>query len=317
MQAKSKGKILVIDPQQDRAREIRQQLILWGYQARVCAGHLQALAWLDDEDFDLALVEVEESDIEGLEFCRLLRRREGQSPGGFRTWLLLLGAEEDRLTISCSDAGADDFLLRPFLAAELGWRLRSGLEKQELLGNLQRALRLEPDRPVLNRSGLYYTLQRELNRSSRKDKRFSILLILLQGLNLAELNFGPAWAAWMEDRLLQTLEARLRNYDKLGALARWQWCLLVPESSFADMQGLRDRLDKELQGVLQQELQEAGGIEFCFQGLNLQPNLQYWTVNQGLDSLWAWILEVVGQSSNVQSLQAGQLTPEGILLEDW
>jgi DNA-binding response OmpR family regulator len=316
MQTDSKGKILLIDPQEDRASQIRQLLLSWGYQARVCAGHLQALAWLEDQDFDLALVEIEASDIQGLEFCRLLRRREAQSASGFRTWLLVLGPEEYRERLSNSDAGADDFLLRPFLQAELEWRLRSGLNKQKLLGRLQRALRLELERPVLNSFGLYYTLQRELNRSSRKHKRLSLLLISLQGLELAELNFGASWAAWLESRILQTLEVRLRSYDKLAALARWQWCLLVPESAFADMQGLKDRLDQELQGVLQQEAQELGEIEVCFQGLNLEPSLQYWTINQGLDSLWTWIQEQMDRLGKPQGLQSGQITPDGILLED-
>ncbi|MFP4391303.1 MAG: response regulator [Desulfohalobiaceae bacterium] len=315
MQAKSKGKVFIIDPQQDRAGETRELLSAWGYQAQVCLGHLHALAWLEDEKFDLALVELGESDIEGLEFCRLLRRRERQAVDSSRTWLLLVGEEEHRAWISNSYAGADDFLLRPFLTAELRWRLSSGLEKQELLGKLQRALRLEPDRPVLNKSGLYYTLEKELNRSSRKDKRLTIMLVFLQGLDLAELNFGPTWVDWLEDRLLQTLQARLRNYDKLGALAKWQWCLLVPESSFEDMQSLQDRLDHELQGVLQQETQGAGGIEICFQGLNLQLSLDHWMIEQGLEFVWTWLQEQVASAGNVSGIRAGRLTPKGIVPE--
>ncbi|MFW6179316.1 MAG: hypothetical protein ACOC43_13255 [Desulfohalobiaceae bacterium] len=311
----AKAKILIVDPQQQRAQETRQQILAWGWEARICTGHLQALAWLEDEGHDLALVELEDSDIGGLEFCRLLRRREGQLADGSRTWILLLGPEEQRAWLCSSDSGADDFLLRPFLDTELRWRLGSGLQKQALQSSLRSALRLTPERTVLNRYGLFYALSQELNRSSRQDKRFSVLLIILQGLNLAELSFGSAWAAWLEDRFLQILHSRLRSYDKLGTVARWQWCLIVPDSSFADLRALRQRLAPELQEVLQQEAREAGGIQVYCHGLNLLPSLEYWAVEQGAHSLWAWIQDCVEQPGAEPDLGSAQLTREGILLQ--
>ena len=79
-----------------------------------------ALAQLGTADYDLAVLDVGLPDLDGFEVCRRMRRR------GDRTPVLVLTARnavDDR--VRGLDAGADDYLAKPFDVAELLARLRA------------------------------------------------------------------------------------------------------------------------------------------------------------------------------------------------
>ncbi len=315
MQAKNTGKILIIDPDPGLAEETKRLVSAWGYEVQICTGHLQGLTWLEDIRFGLALVVVENTDIDGFEFCKLVRTREAKLRQG-RTWLVLLGSDEDWMAITSDHSGADDFLLRPFLPAELKWRIESGLNKQRLINQILVPEQADLERPVLDRSGFFSNLKHEISRSSRRTGKLSVLILWLRGLELAELNFGPGWIAWLESRLLQALLNKLRIYDKLGSLGRGRWCALVAEASWSDLQALAARLQNQSQQVIQEELQDKDWLRLCYSGLTLQLDLQNFSLDLGADLLWAWILEQPELQDKHCALHKARLTSDQIMLEE-
>ncbi|MDQ4049123.1 MAG: response regulator transcription factor, partial [Actinomycetota bacterium] len=126
----------------DRAlREaLRRALALGGYEVRLADGGQQGLSQLASESPDAVVLDIGMPDIDGLEVCRRVRR------AGNRLPILMLTAKDavaDR--IDGLDAGADDYLVKPFDVGELKARLRAlmrragedgaseeGLEFQEL-----------------------------------------------------------------------------------------------------------------------------------------------------------------------------------------
>ena len=79
-----------------------------------------ALSALSTSEYDLAILDVGLPDIEGFELCRQIRAR------GYRVPVLLLTARNavnDR--VDGLDAGADDYLAKPFAVSELRARLRA------------------------------------------------------------------------------------------------------------------------------------------------------------------------------------------------
>src|ERR1035437_2631931 len=80
----------------------------------------QALKALAASEYDLVILDLVLPDIDGFELCRLMRER------GDRTPVLMLTARDavnDR--VRGLDAGADDYLAKPFAVSELLARLRS------------------------------------------------------------------------------------------------------------------------------------------------------------------------------------------------
>lgn len=73
-----------------------------------------------DDDVDLVILDLGLPDMEGLELCRELRSRLAQTP------ILILTARSTETDIVVGlDAGADDYLVKPFRLAELLARLRA------------------------------------------------------------------------------------------------------------------------------------------------------------------------------------------------
>ena len=117
-------RILVVDDEPAVRESLRRALQLEGYDVGLAADGLEALERLAEDGADALLLDVTMPRLDGLEVCRRLRA------GGDRTAVLMLTAREtvaDR--VAGLDAGADDYVVKPFALEELLARLRALLRR--------------------------------------------------------------------------------------------------------------------------------------------------------------------------------------------
>ncbi len=139
-------RLLVVDDDRALRDVLRRALMLAGYDVRQADGGAGALAEIAASIPDAVVLDVGLPDIDGLEVCRLLRRE------GNRVPVLMLTARDavsDR--IDGLDAGADDYLVKPFDIDELKARLRALLRRAGGEGDIEGGLsfgvlRLDPAR---------------------------------------------------------------------------------------------------------------------------------------------------------------------------
>ena len=139
-------RLLVVEDDTGLRDVLRRALSLAGYEVRLTGDGAGALAEVAGSVPDAVVLDVGLPDIDGLEVCRMLRRE------GNRVPVLMLTARDavsDR--IDGLDAGADDYLVKPFDIDELKARLRALLRRargdSELDGALSFGeLRLDPAR---------------------------------------------------------------------------------------------------------------------------------------------------------------------------
>ena len=117
-------RVLVVDDDSAVRRSLSTALGRDGYEVVAAEGGKAALAHLEAVNVDAIVLDVAMPEPNGLEVCRRLRAR------GDRTPILMLTARDlidDR--VAGLDAGADDYLVKPFALAELRARLRALLRR--------------------------------------------------------------------------------------------------------------------------------------------------------------------------------------------
>jgi two-component system response regulator MprA len=119
-------RILVVDDDAAVRESLGRALRLEGYDVELASDGLEALERLQGsgDDPDLVLLDVLMPNIDGLEVCRRLRRMGSRLPV-----LMLTARDEVTDRVAGLDAGADDYVVKPFALAELLARVRALLRR--------------------------------------------------------------------------------------------------------------------------------------------------------------------------------------------
>lgn len=118
--------ILVVEDEQRIARFIKKGLELEKYAVDIAGDGQKALDLIRVNGYDLIILDIMLPQIEGLEVCRKMREENIETP------VIMLTARdsvEDR--VKGLDAGADDYLVKPFAFGELLARIRALLRREK------------------------------------------------------------------------------------------------------------------------------------------------------------------------------------------
>src|SRR5580704_1850683 len=160
---------------------LEKLLLKWGYEViQACDGD-QAWRVLQEGDSPrLVILDWMMPGMTGLDVCREVRKRVGRP---YAYVLLVTAREEKHDVIQGFEAGADDYLTKPFFPEELHARLRVGLRILELEDKLlasQEALQYKATHDELtglvNRASITDMLRRELARAQRSGGTCGVLL---------------------------------------------------------------------------------------------------------------------------------------------
>ena len=117
-------KILVVDDERAVRDSLRRALELEGYEIDLAADGREALARLDETQPDILILDVLMPGVDGLEVCRRLRRAGNRLPV-----LMLTARDAVENRVAGLDAGADDYVTKPFALEELLARVRALLRR--------------------------------------------------------------------------------------------------------------------------------------------------------------------------------------------
>ncbi len=139
------ARVLTIEDDADVLETIRANLAASGHEPRVARRGMEGLRALRSDRPDLVLLDTALPDVSGLEISRTIK----DDPGTRHVPVILLsakGAEADR--VAGFEAGADDYVVRPFSARELMLRVQAVLRRREARTGAQLrfgALRIDKD----------------------------------------------------------------------------------------------------------------------------------------------------------------------------
>src|SRR5262249_37908262 len=127
--AKEKPAVLVVDDEPQILRVLRASLPARGYEVRTVPGGKEALDEIRKQAPDLVILDLGMPEMSGLEVCQRVR----QFSDVPIIVLSAKGAEKDK--IAALDAGADDYVTKPFSLDELLARARAVLRRWQVVGS--------------------------------------------------------------------------------------------------------------------------------------------------------------------------------------
>jgi len=119
------GRVLVVDDDAAIRRSLGRALRLRGFAVTEAAGGAAALDLLDRTPPDVLVLDVSMPDVDGIQVCRTLRGRGSDLPV-----LVLSALDEVADRVAGLQAGADDYLVKPFALEELVLRLHALLRRR-------------------------------------------------------------------------------------------------------------------------------------------------------------------------------------------
>ncbi len=118
-----KGNILVVDDEPQITRVLKTTLSSQGYGVRTASDGDEALQMLKEWTPDLVITDLRMPNLGGLELCRQIRAKS-------RIPIIVLSVKgEERIKVEALDAGADDYVTKPFGVHELLARVRATLRR--------------------------------------------------------------------------------------------------------------------------------------------------------------------------------------------
>jgi two-component system KDP operon response regulator KdpE len=120
---KGKANILVVDDEPQITRVLKTTLSSHGYGTRTAGDGDEALQVMKDWSPDLVITDLRMPNMDGLELCRRVREKS-------RIPIIVLSVKgEERTKVEVLDAGADDYVTKPFNVNELLARVRAALRR--------------------------------------------------------------------------------------------------------------------------------------------------------------------------------------------
>ena len=229
-------KVLIAEDDPLSLRVVETMLKKWGYEPVVARDGAEALRALESEDApQLAILDWMMPKQDGPDVCRALRR---QSDTPYVYVLLLTAKVQPQDLVEGLEAGADDYLTKPFAAEELKARLYAGeriLAIQQQLVNAREDLRAQAIRDPLtslfNRRYMQEALERELHRAEHGGTPLTILILDLDHFK----SFNDTWGHEAGDLMLRQLgalmEERTRREDVACRFGGEEFVVILPGMS--------------------------------------------------------------------------------------
>lgn len=152
-------KILIVEDNLRLVERMKYRLEKWYVIETASTGH-EALTMASSHEFNAVLLDLGLPDMNGLEVCQRIREASPDMP-----IIIITGVDEVVSKVQLLDAGADDYITKPFDAQELRARINALIRRRPRLPSLSILkagdLIIDPSRRLVSRSGEPITLRRK------------------------------------------------------------------------------------------------------------------------------------------------------------
>jgi len=232
-------RVLIAEDDPVSRRLLETLLRKWNYEVLVASNGREAYDILKSADAPrMAILDWMMPEMDGIELCRLVR----EQAGGEYKYLILLTAKDRKEDAAFGmNAGADDYIVKPFDANELNARLRAGcriVDLQAELVSAQESLLIQatcdPLTGLPNRLLFSDRLTQQLAQAKRHQASLAVVFLDLDGFKIINDTLGHDIGDLLLKGVGKRLIKALRNVDTVARMGGDEFTIIVPDIRNAD-----------------------------------------------------------------------------------
>ena len=239
-------KVLVVDDLPECANLLGRMLGDQGYEILLATGGHAALEIAVRERPDVILMDVRMPELDGIEVCRRLK-----ADPDLRTIPVILvtvnSREED--IVKGLDAGADDYVTKPFSRHVLAARTRAALRTKRLEDILLKQAHIDPLTGLPNRRTLMERLGQEWERAQRYGRPLSLIMADVDHFKNVNDIYGHLAGDRVLQNIAQTIAQQCRQADLAARYGGEEFAIVVPDQAADASLHLAERCRQQIEDL--------------------------------------------------------------------
>lgn len=227
------NQVLVAEDDAMFRRILQSWLEAWGYHVTIAEDGAKAWTALQqDPPPQVVILDWMMPEINGLDVCRMVRQQDRHP---YQYILLATAKDAKQDLVRGLEAGADDYLTKPFDKSELRARLRAcnrilTLQQSQTLAQEQLRFQAthDPLTGIWNRGAILETLRRELERSGRSNTPTGLLMLDIDHFKQINDTHGHLTGDYALREVTHRILNAVRTYDSVGRYGGEEFLIVLP-----------------------------------------------------------------------------------------
>jgi len=274
--------ILIVDDELISRRFLQKAIESLGYSVVSAENGLQALDIIQKNQIKLVIADWMMPVLDGVELCRKIRLK---SDAGYIYFILLTGKDKKEDIIQGLDAGADDYITKPFEREELRVKVMTGMRILELEKRLEEIACIDPLMQIRNRRYFHSAMERIHDRACRYSEGYGVIMCDIDYFK----KYNDIYGHIQGDNILKTiaeiLKKTLRISDEIFRYGGEEIIIILPEQDINDTMIAAERVVKSVESLRI----EHKGSEFGI--VTISCGITAFDKKTDLDSKWVSIVD--------------------------
>lgn len=208
----------------------------------VADGNLALETVRKNPDINLVLLDWELPVMDGGEICRAVKELER-----FVYIIMVTSKSGTKNLVQCIEAGADDFVSKPFSVDELKVRIMAGQRILHHENRMAKHANYDELTGIWNRRMILHFMENEWWRAQREEGRLSVMVIDIDHFKPVNDTYGHHAGDLVLIQFAQIVAANVRPYDQFGRYGGEEFLLVMPLSVSGDAKLLAERLRESIE----------------------------------------------------------------------
>lgn len=224
-------KLLIVDDDPDSLEIIAEALRWEGYQIMTAESGKEALELLQHHNPDLVVLDVNLPGVNGIETLRDLRRKQN-----YVSVVFISGNSGTESVIQGLDAGADDYIAKPFDPLELLARVRTQLRIKDLNDQLREAneklkelVDTDDLTGLFNMRSLYQKLDFEIDRARRFNRQVAVVMMDMDFFKSVNDGHDHLFGSFVLSEVGAIIKKNIRNIDLAARYGGDEFLIVLTE----------------------------------------------------------------------------------------